>query len=158
MRSRWWWWEWTVSLSLRLSGEEKKSLRIATQQSSDMSMRTLCESICYHNCAILLSFFCVCICLPHLSFLIFFESLLLLKGSLLVLSVKRVITLFCSFWGFVCFVLLLLLHPSIHTWPISHSQILLIYPCLISVISNYFLIMDFFPKNKVLRLHLVLPP
>ena len=102
--------------------------------------------------------FCVCICLPHLSFLIFFESLLLLKGSLLVLSVKRVITLFCSFWDFVCFVLLLLLHPSIHTWPISHSQILLIYPCLISVISNYFLIMDFFPKNKVLRLHLVLLP
>jgi len=113
----------------------------------------LLPQLCY-----LAVFFCVCICLPHLSFLIFFESLLLLKGSLLVLSVKRVITLFCSFWGFVCFVLLLLLHPSIHTWPISHSQILLIYPCLISVISNYFLIMDFFPKNKVLRLHLVLPP
>ena len=102
--------------------------------------------------------FRVCICLPHLSFLVFSASLFLLKGSFLVLSVKHAIPLFGSFWGFVWFVLLLLLHPSIHTWPTANSQILWIYSCLINVVSNYVPIMDFFPRNKFLHLHLVLLP
>lgn len=57
------------------------------------------------------------LCLPDLSFLIFFESLFLLRGSLLISETCGLlsVTLFCSFWGFVCFVLLLLLHVSIHT-------------------------------------------
>lgn len=165
MRSHWWWWEWIVSLSLRLSGEKKKSLRITTQQSSFCFStwyinENMCKSICYHICDILsfvfVSMFASFI-FPHFlwkSFSFKGKFPCFISEACGLLSV----TLFCSFWGFVCFVLLLLLHPSIHTWPISNSQLLLIYSSFINAISNYILITDFFPKNKFLHLHLVLLP
>ena len=145
-------------------GEKKKSLKTTTQQSSFCFSIYISIECCVKVSASTIVIFCCLpvfltifyLCLPDLSFLIFFESLFLLRGSLLISETCGLlsVTLFC----FVCFALLLLLHVSIHTWPISNFQALLIYLDFINVISNYFIITDFFPKNKFFHLHLVLLP
>lgn len=64
------------------------------------------------------------LCSPDRSFLVFSESLFLLRGCLLTYFTFGLITViwFCSLWVFVSFVLLLLSCFSIHIWPISNFQ------------------------------------